>query len=112
MDFGIKNDGQIVIAEINGRIDGTTVDEFEGAVTSAIPDENRDVICDFSGVTYVSSAGLRAILIIAKRFSKQSTMFSICGLSEPVAEVFRISGFNKIIRIYKSREDALAAANT
>ncbi len=111
MDLKILQDGQALIAEIDGRIDGATAHDFEGKVTSSIPDDGHAVICDLSGVSYVSSAGLRAILLIAKRLSKQNASFSICGLSEPVAEVFRISGFDKIIRVHKSRKDALAEAN-
>ena len=92
--------GQILIAEVDGRMDGTSARDLETAVTSAISDADQGMICDLSGVPYVSSAGLRVILIVAKRLLKQNAMFSVCGLSANVAEVFRISGFSKIISIY------------
>lgn len=69
-------------------------------------------MCDLSGVSYVSSAGLRAVLVVAKRLSKDGYAFSVCGHSGPVAEVFRISGFEKIIFMHANQEDALAEAGT
>ena len=107
MDVRITKTGQIVIAEVDGRIDGTSAAELDTKVGAVIPDADQGLICDLSGVSYVSSAGLRVILIIAKRLSNQNSAFSICGLSEQVNEVFRISGFHKIVSIYKTREEAL-----
>lgn len=110
MDAKISKVGNVLVAEIEGRIDGVTAREFEDAVTSAIPDGGSPLVCDLSSVSYVSSAGLRSILVIAKRLSKADASFSICGLSGSVAEVFRVSGFDKIIKAHASREDALADA--
>lgn len=103
--------GNVLVAEVEGRIDGVTARDFEEAVTSAIADEAKPVVCDFSSVSYVSSAGLRSVLVIAKRLSKADLSFSVCGLNGTVAEVFRISGFDKIIKSHETREDALADAN-
>lgn len=108
MDAKISNVENVLVAEIEGRIDGVTAQEFEATVTSNIPEGGTPVVCDLSSVSYVSSAGLRAILVIAKRLSKTEASFSICGLSGSVAEVFRVSGFDKIIKVHGSREDALA----
>ncbi len=110
MDAKISKVGNVLVAEVEGRIDGVTAREFEEAVTSAIPEEGSPVVCDLTSVSYVSSAGLRSILVIAKRLSKAEASFAICGLSGSVAEVFRVSGFDKIIKSYGNREDALAAA--
>ncbi len=112
MDLKVVSDGQVVIAEIDGRIDGSSAREFEDRVTSSFPDEDNVLICDLTGVSYVSSAGLRAVLLIAKRLSKRNAAFSVCGLSEPVAEVFRISGFDRIIRVHENRKAALADTET
>ena len=108
MDVRFVKYGRILVVEVDGHMDGTSAGDFEMAITPTIPDVDQGMICDLSGVPYVSSAGLRVILIVAKRLSKQNAMFSVCGLSANVAEVFRISGFNKIISIYQSREEALA----
>ena len=110
MDARIAMVGNVLVAEVEGRIDGVTAREFESAVTSAIPEGGGPVVCDLASVSYVSSAGLRSILVIAKRLSKTDASFSVCGLNGSVAEVFRVSGFDKIIKTHESREDAIAAA--
>ena len=56
-----RQDGTLV-AEVEGRIDGVTAAEFEDTMKSAISEEDAAVIMDLEGVSYVSSAGLRAIL--------------------------------------------------
>ena len=113
MDVRIVKFGQITIAEVEGRIDGRSAEGFATKVISAIPrpQDGWGLICDMTNVPYVSSAGLRAVLVIAKQLSKQKSGFSVCGADQNVSEVFRISGFHKIISIYESREEALAKAD-
>ena len=60
MDVRFVRNGQILIAEVDGRINGTSASDLESAVTSAIPDADQGMICDLSCVPYVSSAGLRS----------------------------------------------------
>jgi len=112
MELNILQHDKTIIAEIHGRIDGMTAQEFQDRVIKATPDDGGAFVCDFSGVSYISSAGLRAVLIIAKRLARQGGLFSICGQRGPVAEVFRLSGFEKIVTMYATRENALTAIDT
>ena len=110
MDCRASRDGHAVVVEVEGRIDGATAGDLENSMMAEIVDTDKVVVCDLNGVSYVSSAGLRAILVVAKRLSKQAVEFSICGLNGPVAEVFHISGFDRIFKVYEKREEALAEA--
>ena len=110
MDCRASRDGNAVVVEVEGRIDGATAGDLESSMMAEIEETDKVVVCDLSGVSYVSSAGLRAILVVAKRLSKQAVEFSICGLNGPVAEVFHISGFDRIFKVYEKREEALAEA--
>ena len=76
-----RQDGTLV-AEVEGRIDGVTAREFEDTMKSAISEEDAAVIMDLEGVSYVSSAGLRAILLIAKDLGKRDAKFALCSLAE------------------------------
>ncbi len=96
-----------LIAEVDGRIDGVTAREFEDTMKSAISAERAAVIIDLEGVSYISSAGLRAFLLIAKNLGKRDVKFSLCSLAEPIQEVFDIAGFNRIIKIHSTRVEAL-----
>ena len=67
------------------------------------------LIIDCAALEYVSSAGLRSFLVVARSATKRSLAFHICGLTTDVAEVFRVSGFEKIIPPLPDRAAAEAA---
>ena len=103
-----RQDG-VLSARVAGRIDGTNVREFEEAVRAAIEETDRAVILDFQALSYISSAGLRALLLTAKAMRTQNSEFSLCSVSDEIREVFEISGFDRIITIHESKEVALKA---
>ena len=98
-----------LIAKAGGRIDGTNAGDFESAMQAAFTDSSDAVVLDCEELTYISSAGLRAILRIAKDLNRRTVKFMLCALSDPIREVFQISGFDKIITIHDTRSGALEA---
>lgn len=96
------------IASVGGRIDSNNAYDFESRMRQGIQAEDQALIIDVSGVSFISSSGLRVVLLMAKDF-RSPRSFSICGLSDFVAEIFAISGFDQIVAIYPAREDAVAA---
>ena len=104
-----RRDGVLTLG-VQGRIDGASVARFEQAVKAAIAADDRAVVLDLGALDYLSSAGLRAILLIGKTLWEQAGYFALCSVAEPVREVFEISGFDKIIAIHPSPELALATA--
>ena len=111
MNLPMDRQNGILTAFIIGRIDGSNVTEFEETVSAAVEDSDRALIMDFEQLSFISSAGLRVILVIAKTLRGQDTGFSLCSLSDQVREIFRISGFNKVLTIHLSRSEALAAVD-
>ena len=105
---GEREEG-ILIAKVKGRIDGANSREFEDAIQAIIGENDRVVILDFKALSYISSAGLRVILLTAKKLQKRSGKCAVCSLSDPINEVFQISGFSQIIPTYTSRSQALDA---
>ena len=102
-----RRDGVLALA-VQGRIDGASVARFEQAVETAIAADDRAVVLDLGALTYVSSAGLRAILLIAKTLWERDGFFALCSVPEKVREVFEVSGFDKIIGIYETAAEATA----
>ena len=94
-----------VIAKAVGRVDGANALEFQNALRAAISDDD-DVILDLEGLSYVSSAGLRVFLLMAKEVGRRKRRFSICSLSDSIDKVFTISGFDKVIQIHGSPAEA------
>ena len=64
---------------------------------------------DLEHLSYISSAGLRVILLVAQQLQGRAVKFSVCSLPESVREVFQISGFDQIISTYATRASALSA---
>ena len=110
MDIQTERKEGTLIAKAEGRIDGVNARDFEEALKAAISADDNTVVMDLEGLSYISSAGLRVILLIAKTLRKRNAKLMLCSLSDPIREVFEISGFDKIIPVHASREQAIAAA--
>jgi len=109
MDIKTERNNGTLIAKAEGRIDGVNARDFEEAMKAAISTDDSTVVIDLEGLSYISSAGLRVILLIAKTLRNRNAELVLCSLSAPIREVFEISGFDKIIPVHASREQALAS---
>lgn len=109
MEIKTEQESGTLVVQVDGRIDGATAPEFESTIKNVISEDDRAVIVNFEGVSYISSAGLRAVLLVAKQLSQSNTKFALYALGELTREVFEISGFDRIIQIHNSKADALAA---
>lgn len=101
------HEGVIVIAP-TGRIDTTTSGAVEEAVRRAVDSGARRLVIDFSTVEYISSAGLRVFLVLAKRLRDLQGRLILCGMPEPVSQVFRLAGFMTLFQVEVSRQAAVA----
>ena len=110
MRTDIAYEGDVAIASVEGRLDATTAAAFEEAV-SPLPklDPPKSLVVDLKGLQFISSAGLRSILSLGKACRASGASLAFCSLSDMVADVFKISGFMTIFKIYPSREEAMAA---
>ena len=101
-------DGVLVI-KAQGRIDGSNSAQFLQSIQAEISEDYNGVVLDFGGITYISSAGLRVILLLAKELRQKQTGFGVCSLASSVKEIFTISGFDQIIDIFDSGADAVSS---
>ena len=101
--------GNSLILLTEGRVDGTNAVDFQSQLENAIKGNDHPVVLDFENLSYISSAGLRAILVVAKALQRQNVKFAVCSLIDPVKEVFVISGFDRIIPIHDSQEAAIGS---
>ena len=98
-----------LIAKAAGRVDGSNAREFQDALESLLDGNVSAMLLDFERLSYISSAGLRVILLVSKQLQNRDVKFGVCSLSDPISEVFQISGFNEIIPTHAAQADALAA---
>ena len=107
MDVLTDRINDVVIAEARGSVDGTNAAAFEKALSDAVSENDRAMIIDLGQLTYISSAGLRVILLTAKAMQRHNGKLAMCSLQAPIRKVFDISGFDKIIPVHESRAAAL-----
>ena len=100
------------VVQLEGRLNSTTAPEFEKTLLGVIDGGATQLALDLTGLEMVSSAGLRIILVGARRIKKVEGCLALFGLSPTVREVFDISGFSQIITIAASRDEALASLHT
>ncbi len=99
--------GSILIASAKGRIDGANATAVQGVLSDAIESGITLLLLDLSNLTYISSAGLRVIMLTARTLDRSGSKFAVGSLSSAVREVFQISGFDQIIPIFDSRAEAI-----
>lgn len=104
-----RNDGVLVLLPV-GRLDSGNARSFESVVMQRISGGEQRLIVDFSRLDFISSSGLRVLLIAAKALKSGAGTLVLCGMRTHIEEVFRISGFDRIIPIRASREAALEAS--
>lgn len=104
-----EKEGETLVAKVDGRVDGTNAGEFQKALEAVITEADRVMILDCEKLSYMSSAGLRVVLLTARSLQRQNSKFAVCSLSEEIGSVFQISGFDRIIPVHASIADAHAA---
>lgn len=98
-----------LVATLAGRIDGANSIECADALRSGIRDDEPSLILNLSQLEYIGSAGLRVLLLTARKFTRPGQGFGLCELSPRVGDVVTVSGFADIISVYGSQRDAVAA---
>lgn len=92
----VKNaDGEKLNVSLTGRLDTNTAPQFEQELGL---DGFNDVVLDFSGLEYISSAGLRVVLSAQKKMNGKGSL-KLCNVNETIMEVFEITGFTDILTI-------------
>ena len=103
-------DGESVrVFELTGRLDAVRTDAALAQVHAAIAEGARKVLLDMAGVTFLSSSGLRALLLVRKELLAHDGDLRLCELRPEVQEVFAITGFTQVFTIHRSRAEALDA---
>jgi len=97
----------ILVLKPSGRIDANTAQAFEEESLHHINASLNRIIIDFSLLDYLSSAGLRALLIIARGVKNQGGDAIMCSLPDNINNVIKISGFDTILGVYSTVEDAI-----
>jgi len=108
MDIAESRRGDIVILKLGGRLDSGTSNEFQERLLALIDGGEKRLVIDLARIDYVSSAGLRAFLVGAKRLKGAGGKIALCSLKSNIKEVFDLSGFSSLFPAFPSVEGAVS----
>lgn len=98
MNISETRSGDVIQIKIDGRVDTTTSPQLQNAILQAFQKGSK-LVLDFSDVEYVSSAGLRALLIGQKTANSKGGSMTLVNVADAVLQVFKMSGFSGILHI-------------
>ncbi|MDH3288385.1 MAG: STAS domain-containing protein [Betaproteobacteria bacterium] len=113
MNISDRRISNAVVLEVTGRIDNDTCEAFRLRLAPFLREctgGGDRLVLDFTGVDYISSVGLRVLMLAAKQAKKQGGTVVLAGLHSVVKEIFEISRFDLVFQCFTSVRDALAAA--
>ncbi len=96
-----------VVLRVGGRMDAITAPDFESTCKQCIDPETQKVVLDFDGVEYISSAGLRAVLVVGKSVQAGGGALVLSGLRGTPKSILEMAGFCSLFPVYDSVEVAL-----
>lgn len=99
MKIEVKQDGGIFVVELEGRMDTNTSPEFQKEMEAYYSKEGFNMILDFDKLDFVSSAGLRVLLLIQKKSKALNGNLVIKNVKPEIQEVFDMTGFSDILTI-------------
>jgi anti-anti-sigma factor len=112
VQFTERNVGSAVVISPAGRIDMESADAFRAYLLPRVElcaRGDEPLVLDFAGIEYISSAGLRVLMLAAKSARSAGGKLAVAALQPLVREIFEISRFDKIIDCYPGVDEAVAA---
>jgi anti-anti-sigma factor len=106
-----RTDNAVVVAP-SGRIDLANADQFRDRLIPLVTSAGaagQGVVIDFSSVDYISSQGLRVLMLAAKQAKASGANIAIASLAPLVVEIFQITRFDKVLPVHKTVDAAVVA---
>lgn len=111
MEFTTQQIADVTLIRIQGRIDHKTAKDFENALKPLLDEcvagNYKKILMDLGDVGFMTSAGLRVLMIAAKSCDKQKGEIAVAELQPIIEEIFQISRFDLIISVYPTVQSAL-----
>lgn len=115
LELTSRHIGSVRILAVQGRLDHGQAKAFEAALAPHLAECRKDafaLVLDFSGVDYISSVGLRVLLLAAKQVKAQHGRIVVAALTPVVTEVFQVSHFNLVLQVFADVAAAVAHLDT
>lgn len=108
MNIELEEIDGVMVVTLFGELDGRTAPIVQDRLM-ALPVPDGKALIDMSGVGYISSAGLRALLMLYRRFVADNGRVALVGLAENIKDVMAVTGFLEFFDDYETLAEGLAA---
>lgn len=109
MNISESKQNTVTILKLQGKLDATSAPELDKRLSSLVDSGTKQVALDLVGLEYVSSAGLRVFLSAAKRLKQAHGKLALANLSAQVQQIFDIAGFESVLPVFKTINEAVNA---
>jgi anti-anti-sigma factor len=109
MDITTSTQNGVTVIKISGSLDGNTVNDAQEKILPLVSAKDISLVLDLKDCGYISSAGLRLLLMAAKQLSTQNGILVLSGLSAEIKDVMEMTGFNNFFKTFDTVTAAVAA---
>lgn len=107
MQIETHETGEVKVVAVSGRLDTVTAPVLEKALLEQVDQGARKLVLNFADLEYVSSAGLRVLLVAAKKLRVNGGELCVAAVNDIVQEIFEISGFGGIMKLFPDERTAV-----
>ena len=109
MEVRVEKRGSVAIVSIDGSVDGTSAPDLVSSLRQQVTAGTVQLVADFAGTDYTSSAGLRALLEMVKETRQHGGDLRLAAVRREVLRVLELSGFTSILQVYPDVDSAVAS---
>jgi anti-anti-sigma factor len=107
MEASFEQIGSLLVIAVSGRLDTVSAPRFDERVAPVLAEARKHILLDMSGVSYISSAGLRSVLHLVKHTTDNGGRVGLFSVPAQIMDVLEISGFPQRLDVYPDRASAL-----
>ena len=108
MTLSEEKNGKVSVLGLSGKLDIEGGKMLVERMTQILAGGERQILLDFTDITYINSAGLRALILVAKQLASSGGMLILAGVSDSNQKVLNISGLTSIFTLRPTRAESLA----
>jgi anti-anti-sigma factor len=107
MEITLTKANDTVVLQLEGRLDTNTSTSFEAKLLDLIDTNENKIVVDFTNLDFISSSGLRVLLMAGKKLKTTNGKLGLCSLQDHIKEVFDVAGFTMLFSMFPDQEEAL-----
>jgi anti-anti-sigma factor len=109
MTLSEEKSGKVYVLGLTGKFDLSGTDTLVKRITEILDSGAQHILLDFSGITYINSSGLCALIVVGKRLARSGGKLVLAEVSEQIQKVLKISGLASFFTLHRTKAEALAS---